>query len=380
MKFFSRWFKKKEKIIEEPNTEVINPKAYVVDLCEQMIHMCKELEDAKDEYNLLSSYLGDIQILEELPKEQRAQINEAASNVSKLNLAREAFMNAEKKISDAQYMQMQEEDDEMPRIIKRFQENEADLDRINRDLKRLDGQKITCQVERIEYLNEQKTLRKFGIAVCFLFAIAMVIFLFAALVAKMNTLFPLTVAAFLATLGGAYILLRYQDCSKEIRKCELARNRAITLENKVKIKYVNVKNAVDYSCTKYHVKNAYELIYVYEQYQERVREREKFRQNSDDLEFYQGQLIRFLNKSSLYDTKVWIHHANALVDANEMEELKNDLVARRQKLRGRMEYSQNVVLDMKKEVEGYLNRLETEDKQQIQLILHKLDKTCLVGV
>ena len=37
--------------------------------------------------------------------------------------------------------------------------------------------------------------------------------------------------------------------------------------------------------------------------------------------------------------RVWLTHANALVDSREMVELKHELLTRRQKLRARMEYS-----------------------------------------
>ncbi len=38
--------------------------------------------------------------------------------------------------------------------------------------------------------------------------------------------------------------------------------------NKIKFKYVNTKNAVDYACEKYHVHNSKELTYIWEQYQD----------------------------------------------------------------------------------------------------------------
>lgn len=64
--------------------------------------------------------------------------------------------------------------------------------------------------------------------------------------------------------------------------------------NRTKIKYVNSTNAVDYACEKYHVHNSYELTYLWEQYLEAKREREKFERNSDDLEYFNGKLVHML--------------------------------------------------------------------------------------
>ena len=86
------------------------------------------------------------------------------------------------------------------------------------------------------------------------------------------------------------------------------RNHAISLENHVKIKYVNIKNAVDYTCEKYHARNSQELEYVFEQYQDEAREKEKFRKTSDDLDYYSKSLIQYLMRLRMYAARVWINH------------------------------------------------------------------------
>ena len=106
-----------------------------------------------------------------------------------------------------------------------------------------------------------------------LFAVIVVLCLVLRFTIEFDTSLILLIGAFLAVLFAAYVFLRYQSCSREIRKADLNRNNAIAMENRVKIKYINIKNAVDYSCEKYHVRNSKELNYVYELYMEAVRER-----------------------------------------------------------------------------------------------------------
>ena len=150
------------------------------------------------------------------------------------------------------------------------------------------------------------------------------------------------------------------------------RNQAITLENRVKIRYVNTKNAVDFICEKYHVRNAKELEFLYGQYQEEAREKETFRKTSDDLDYYTQNLLQYLTRLRMYDTRVWLTHANALVDSREMVELKHELLTRRQKLRARMEYSVGSIHEMKGEALKNMSKLGN-NAYQLEQIIRKIE-------
>ena len=71
-------------------------------------------------------------------------------------------------------------------------------------------------------------------------------------------------------------------------------------------------------------------------------------------------LLQYLTRLRMYDTRVWLTHANALVDSREMVELKHELLTRRQKLRARMEYSVGSIHEMKGEA---LKKYEQARKQ-----------------
>ena len=150
-------------------------------------------------------------------------------------------------------------------------------------------------------------------------------------------------------------------------------NHAIVLLNKVKFKYVSVTNAVDYAREKYHVKNAYEFNYLWEQYLNEVKEREKFRQANEDLQYFSKKLIRILNGYRLYDAGVWVNQASALVDKKEMVEVKHNLIVRRQKLRSQIEYNVENIKNRRREVDEILVK-EKIDTPQIRQIIRSIDK------
>ena len=362
-----------ESIVEELNlSDEAQAKRYVIDLCEQMIAASRELEDARSEYDLVTYYLTDIQIIEELTEAERAPILDCAMHVAKLDRERNEFLKTKRKLTETQFAQMQEEEDNLPGIIRRLRDNERYMDAVKKDLTYLEGQKLQWAILRNESVQAQKNLGRAARYLLVLTATVFAMILAGAWYFQFDSALPLTIAAFVAVLAGTYVLVRYQDAAKDIRRADVNRNHAISLENHVKIKYVNIKNAVDYTCEKYHARNSQELEYVFVQYQDEAREKEKFRKTSDDLDYYSKSLVQYLTRLRMYDARVWINHANAIVDSREMVELKHNLIERRQKLRARMEYQIQTISDMKKEARRNIDRIGNCGPQ-IESIIRKIE-------
>lgn len=342
-----------EKLKPQEPERVSDPKPskfQIVDACEQMIDAAREFEDAREEYSLVTNYLLDIQKMENMLPADKKIMQDAAANISVLNKKRSDFLETKNRISDSQFAQMQELEDEIPRAIKRLERNEGYLDTINKDLKYLESEKMQLEIEKDYAKNQQKKLRFFAILLVIFFALVVIACLAMRMAFDVDTTVFMFVGALLAAVAGAFIFLSYQNAVNEIKSYNLSRNRAVSLENRVKIKYVNVKNTVDYTYEKYHVKNSKEFIYIYEQYILEVKDKEKFRQTSDDLEYNNKKLLGVLQKNNFYDARVWLNYANAIVEPKEMVELKHELIVRRQKLRGRMQYNINTINTLRGEI------------------------------
>lgn len=375
------WKKKKEKTfenkIEELETTVLSEndykdamkvEQYVVERLEQMIEVAKELEDEKDEYRMVTSYLTDIQLLEDMPEEERGKITEIATNVVQLNTARTEFLNSAKKLSDAQFAQLEQLEDEMPDMIRRFTVNETQRDTLRRDMKYLEREKSEW-ILRKEYLeNQRKWLKNLLYVLIGLAGTVAVVFAILQIILGIDFYYGWMGLLFAATVAICVVCLKIQNDGAEIATAERNRNRAIVLQNKVKIKYINIANAVDYACEKYHVRSASELGQQWEYYMEAVKEREKYQHTNDDLEYFNARLLRELSQYQMYDAKVWLTQAVALVNPKEMVEVKHGLINRRQKLRSRIEYNVGIMMDQKKEAEGMLDKVG-DMKPQVQQIL-----------
>lgn len=360
---------------ETPKESVHQVQHQALSCCEMMISLSRELEETKKEYQLVTDYLSDIQMLEELPEHEMTRLRDTAKNIISLDKARNEFVNKEQRLSDAQYMQMEQLEAEIPGDIRRMQANESYQSMIKRDMDNLEGEKSEWEYYLASLMKEKKML-KIGLFLLLpVFAAGVCILGYLQYVQYRDVLLWSMIFILAATVAGGGGVLRFQRDGREIKRAKASINRAITLTNQMKAKYVNVTNAVDYAIEKFHVRNSMELNYLWEQYMEAVREREAAERTNEDLEYFTSKLVRDLKQYKMYDAAIWVHQANALVDRKEMVEVKHYLLVRRQKLRARMEQQIKEIREAKQQM-LLLMREEKEYKKEIMEVLASIDQLC----
>lgn len=384
MLFFKKKQKEKnfEKKMEELNVSVLSDKdlkkskrieQHVIECLEQIIDISKVREEELEEYQVVNSYLEDIQILEDMPEEERGKINDVASNVVQLNAARTEFLNSAKKISDAQFALLEQKEKEVPAAIKRLSANEKYQETIKRDMKYLEREKSEWKFQK-EYLSHQKkrltNLLYVFVGLAVTAAVLLLILQFGFQV-KLEYVWMGYVLVTVAAISFLY--LKMMKDSSDIAVAERNANRAIQLQNKVKLRYVGITNAIDYACEVYHVKSSKELNQDWEYYMDAVRERERYQRTNEDLEYFNGRLVRMLTKYKMYDTQIWVVQAQALIEPKEMVEIKHALITRRQKLRGTMEDQMTEMRSLRGEVELLRGRIGTM-KDKIEDIILAVDQ------
>lgn len=343
--------------------------------CEQMIALSRELEESKKEYRLVTDYLSDIQILEELPEQEMDKLRDTAGNILSLDKARDTYANKEQRISDAQFTQLDQLEQEIPGDIRRMQANESYQSMIKRDMDNLEGEKSEWGYYLASLTKEKRWLKIGLYALLPVFVAGICVLGYFQYVRYRDVLLISMIFILAVTAAAGAMLLRLQNDSRELKRAQASINRAVTLSNQMKAKYVNVTNAVDFACEKFHVRNSMELNYLWEQYMEAVREREAAQRTNEDLEYYSKKLVRDLKKYRLYDASIWVRQANALVDKKEMVEVKHYLLVRRQKLRGRMEQQVKEIQEAKRQM-LVLVREEKEYKKEILEVLKSIDELC----
>ncbi len=388
MGFFKSWLnrrreKKLEARFEELNDSVLlgedkkserKVEHYAIERLEQIIEVTREIEEEKSEYRVVTAYLNDIHTIGGLPEKERAAITDVAQNIVNLDRARQEFLHAEKKISDVQYTAIQQEEANVPNIIKRLKTNEAYQETLDKDMKYLVRERDEWLFYKEELLIEEKKLQN-GVRLVTGLGISTAILMFIyQIITEASMELAWTILLFIMVAAICTQALKIMNAQKDYKRATRNADRAIQLLNTVKLKYVNVTNAIDYCKEKFHVNSAGEFNRIWEAYLDAVKQREKFEINNDDLRYYNSRLVRMLSEYKLYDAKVWIPQALALVDHNEMVEVTHRLNERRQKIRARIEKSTEVIKGHMDEMETFMKDLSPEVAAHVREIMETVEK------
>lgn len=316
---------------------------YVRNCLERMADATRELENLTFEYDMVTSYLKDMEEIEALPPEESDQLKECAKRVALLQDSKADFMERPHRISDEKYQQIERMLDEVEEGYGKLTEAEEYQDLIKQDLNRLEGEKHAYLYRKNEVMRLIADTRGMAIICVAALGLCILLLLLLQFFLDMDTKAGYLVTAGAAALAITVIYVKHVDARKELHRVENGINKIILLQNKVKIRYVNNTNLLDYLYLKYGVSSARELIDLWENYKIEREEREKFRKAELDLDYNEQELLQILKRYQIKDPAVWLHQTEAILDHKEMVEIRHNLIIRRQSLRRRMDYNKEVV-------------------------------------
>ena len=348
---------------------------YILDSCEQIIASTKAMERQKMEYRIVTRYLNDIKAIENLPKEKAKDLRSTASKIVELE---ENLVNAraiKRNITEEQFEVIADDEDDMPEIINRFTADEIYQAKLKRNLSYLEGEKSRWEIEREELQYQVKLFKRMAIAIMVSFMTLIILLATMSSAADVDISLWVFAVLFVCAVSGFLVFLRQNKIAKEKKYAIIHLNQAISMLNVERMKYVNVTNSVEYSKDKYSVNNAAELQYVWEQYQDKVRDQIRYKENNEDLEFYSNKLTNLLGSIGLADEKIWINQINALIDRQDMADCRHRLVTRRKKIRERLDDHRRIVQEERDEIDRLMMSHE-HYLPEIQEIIKSVDKLC----
>lgn len=343
-----------EELAEEwEELDIHNPKErqeYLEECLKQMGDASREMEELAGEYNLVTTYLTDMEQIEQLPDAEYEELCGVCSKLVHLEKETASFKERKSRMSDEQYKQMLRREEEVEEGIRKMEEAEAYRTLIRKDLKRLDGEKSAYHYRRNDLENELLNLK--GMAGIILGAIVFcfLLLLILQLALSFDTRLGYLLAGVLAALVITAIFFKYTSTERELSRVYAALNRLVQLHNTVKIRYVNNTNLLDYLYTKYETKSSAELRAVWEKYQLEKEERKKYRKAELELELHEKELLEKLKRYQLKRPERWLKQVAAILDHKEMVEIRHELIIRRQALRKRMDYNKDIAKRAKEEI------------------------------
>ena len=113
----------------------------VFDKCEKIIDYSHQLEEAKIEYDKVTSYIMDIDIIEDLPPDPKAEIKSLAERIVLLKQDRKDYQAYSEQLADERFDGVRRFEDEFPAEIDKLKENERFRGVVKRDMDFLQGEK-----------------------------------------------------------------------------------------------------------------------------------------------------------------------------------------------------------------------------------------------
>lgn len=345
---------------------------YINRLYEGILEAKRLCLEVKAEYGQVTSYLKDIQLIDQALPEESAAVRKVAGEIAELTEDRERRKKIKYKFTDAQKDAMEREEGKVAKDVEHLKEYEDYQIKIKHDMRQLNGEKHMLAQEKQDILKKQSTLRLVSKTLGVILALLGILMIVVMTVYEVDIRIPFIATVIFALIVAFIIVIEARKNRTDMVITEKKSNRAIFLLNRVKIKYVNNTKTIDYMCAKYRVKNGTELEFVWGQYCRARREWARLREVAFILNEKNERLIELLAGIGVKDREIWIYQAKALVDPREMVEVRHELNERRQKLREQIEYNTQVMQEFLGEMERIRNK-KPEYQEEVEQVLRHLE-------
>lgn len=346
---------------------------YVQSCLEQMKDAEESITALTREYSMVTSYLTDMEEIEALPPTEKKELEKLAESITDYEKEKNLYEGAKDRMTEAEFRQAERMEDEIEEGIAKLTEAEQYQEKIHQDMRRLSGEKHAYQYRKHDLKNLMVNLRGMLVMLSFAFVTCMIILLLLQELLRMDVHIGYVLTCFATVCAIFLIYLKYTDAVKEKRRVEKAINRLILLLNRVKIRYVNNTNLLDYLTVKYHVNSAAELTTLWEAYQKERAERERFRELHEELDFQRKELLRILRRYQVKDPEIWLHQTEAIVNPKEMVEIRHGLILRRQKLRKQMEYNEKLAESAQTEIRALVEEFPMYAAEIMEMVSQYTD-------
>lgn len=341
---------------------------YVRDCCEMMSSASADVERQKSEYQQVMRSLADLDEINALPVHDRNQVILKAKKIVKIEDEEAKYVRPTRKITEAQYHHMEQLEDEIPEILEKIQKDEEYQMLVRRDLNFLEGEKGAIAYQRKEERNKAQNARAWSLVVIFSACMAAIIMLIMNKTVHMDIQMGLVILAGCFALAITGIFVSFTNAQREITRANRKLNRTITLQNTVKIKYVNITNVLDYNYAKYGIMNSHELGYMWEKFQEEKASRLHDSDVEERMDTARKELYQLLKHYHISDPSALVYKARVLTDPREEENERREMIVMRQRLKKGIDFELYNLENAKAEIGSLVKEYPQYAKQILEIV------------
>ena len=347
---------------------------YIRGQCEIMEDAGRHVENAMQEYSIVTERFSDIELFESAPDNLKQEISETAESVDNLAVDRRILKNSESKLSNNAYNRMEMYEGDIIGDFKFIQQQETYYETVKRDLSMLEGERMGLRMEVKGLRKKLRNIRKASMLV--LICLVLVYSIFTVAMVALDdeeNMFLFFIVTFLGAVMALGIFALLKNTQRRAAATEVKLNKTTAMLNKIKIKYVNAANVLSYVYDKYKIKSSYELGRKYELYLEMKDERQRALRITSSLNDAQNHLLELLGRLGMQDANIWLSQTKGLYNRSEMVEIRHELTARRQKLRTQIEYNETRIEDAKDNIRR-ATKIRPEFTDEVVEILDEYEK------
>lgn len=359
---------------EKYQPEIIKPvykndqKRYVIECCQAIQEADRQIEGIRKEYQEVTEALLDIQKIDRVAGEEKKGLMNAARNIVKLTRERNQYKNRKLTISEIVMRRFEPYENELVDEIKRMYEAEAYQKAIESDMDKLHEEKKKLRKEKQEVIEKQNSLKGMAKVLIALILSLFVLFVVIYYALQVDMTLPYLGTILLAAVSATVIFVESNRNRRDMALAERKMDKAIGLLNRVKIKCVNNLNLLDYSKEKFGVADAAEFEHLWNEYVRAKEYERKFRENTEQLNYYCDSLLETLSRMQVKDCEIWIGQVLAIVDSREMVEIRHKLNTQRQILRERIEYNENVKNDFLQSIDEVIKENPERKEELLKIV------------
>lgn len=323
---------------------------YVRNCCEQIKEATDEINRSTLEFSGVTERLTDMEELDLLPLESRQVIRDCAQSLMDLSQEWNRGKARTPSMPEDRYRLMERKENEIPDAVEELRSNEEYKAVVRQDLQNLEGEKVSYRFRRMELVHIENTSRKMVAVVLGLVVVLLLLLAFLQVAYGMDVKLGYLLCASFSAVSLTIFFVRFNEAKSERKTVEKKLNQAISVQNTVKIRYVNTSSLIEYSYTKYNVNSSDELAYLWDCYLVEKKERQAQRETDERLADAKEKLLTLLRENRVKNTDIWLNQPQALVDPREMVEIRHEMVAMRGSLRKRIAYNEENRSNIKNDV------------------------------